>query len=114
MVDLYGIANCNTMKKARQWLETHAIDYRFHDYKKEGVNPGRLAAWVEAVGWESLVNRRSTTWRRLPEAERQGVDRDKAVRLMLGHPSLIKRPVLEVGDEVEVGFDPRRYEEIFS
>lgn len=113
MVILYGIPNCNTMKKARQWLEEHGIEYRFHNYKKDGVDPGKLDAWLEQLGWETLVNRRSTTWRKLPEEDRDNLDTAKAKSLMLAHPSLIKRPVLEWEDGVIAGFDPRQYGALF-
>ncbi len=109
MVRLYGIPNCNTVKKARQWLQDHGIDCHFHDFKKEGVDPARLDAWLERVGWETLVNRRGTTWRRLPEEARDGLDRDKARGLLMTHPTLIKRPVLEHREGVVVGFDPEAY-----
>ncbi len=112
MVELYGIPNCHTVKKARQWLEAHGIDHRFHDFKKEGVDPVRLDAWLDLLGWEVLVNRRGTTWRRLPETERTTLDRDKARALMLNHSSLIKRPVLVRADMLLVGFDAERYKEL--
>jgi len=111
-IDLFGIANCDTMKKARAWLTAQGLDYRFHDYKKEGVDRRLLEAWCDAAGWETLLNRRGTTWRRLDEAEREGVDRDRALDLMVAHPSLIKRPVLVAGDAVEVGFSEARYREL--
>lgn len=108
-IDLYGIPNCDTIKKARAWLTAQGLDYRFHDYKKEGVDRQLLAAWCDAAGWETLLNRRGTTWRRLAEADREGVDRERALELMVANPSLIKRPVLIVGDRVEVGFSEDRY-----
>ncbi len=112
MVKLYGIPNCNTVKKARQWLDEHAIDYHFHNFKKEGVDPERLDVWLDRLGWEGLVNRRGTTWRRLLEEDRKDLNRDKARWLMLNHPSLIKRPVLEQGESILVGFDPDLYEQL--
>ncbi|WP_022949260.1 ArsC family reductase [Methylohalobius crimeensis] len=110
MIELYGIPNCNTVKKARQWLEEHAIEYRFHNFKREGVDPDRLDRWLDRLGWETLVNRRGTTWRRLPEEARTDLNRDKARELLLAHASLVKRPVLEAGEALWVGFDPDRYE----
>jgi Spx/MgsR family transcriptional regulator len=111
-IDLYGIPNCDTIKKARAWLAAHGIAHAFHDYKKEGVERALLACWCDAAGWETLLNRRGTTWRKLPEADRDGVDRERALDLMCAHPSLIKRPVLVIGDVVEVGFSEARYREL--
>jgi Spx/MgsR family transcriptional regulator len=106
-ITLYGIPNCDTVKRARAWLSAHAIDARFHDFKKDGVPGPRLASWLAALGWETVLNRRGTTWRRLDEEERAGVtDAASAERLMLAQPSLIKRPVVEWGrGEITVGFD---------
>jgi arsenate reductase len=108
-IDLYGIANCDTMKKARAWLTAHGVAHTFHDYRKEGVDRALLARWCDAAGWEALLNRRGTTWRRLAEAEREGVDRSRAMALMAANPSLIRRPVLVAGDRVEIGFSEERY-----
>ena len=104
---LYGIPNCDTVRKARAWLQAHAHDARFHDFKKAGVPADRLDAWVEALGWERLLNRKGTAWRGLDAAQRDGVrDAPSAKRLMLAQPSMIKRPVVEWGDgSVTVGFD---------
>jgi len=114
MSTLYGIANCDTMKKARRWLEGHGVDYAFHDYRKQGIGEDRLRQWAAAVGWETLLNRRGTTWRKLPEAAREGIDEASAIRLMAEQPSLIKRPVLDTGEALYVGFDAERYAGIFS
>lgn len=103
-IHVYGIPNCDTVKKARNWLDANGLDYTFHDYKKEGADAGKLASWSDAAGWEALFNKRSTTFRKLDDADKAGIDRDKAIALMLQHPSLIKRPVLEAGDTVLVGF----------
>ena len=108
-IDLYGIPNCDTVKKARAWLGERATAYAFHDYKKEGVDPARLDRWADAAGWESLLNTRGTTFRNLPEAERADISRAKAIALMTAHPSLIKRPVVEHPDGLLVGFDPDRW-----
>ena len=114
MVDLYGIRNCDTVKKARGWLDDAGITYVFHDYKVEGVDPARLAGWVEQVGWETLLNRAGTTFRKLDEADRADLDADKAMRLMIAHPSLIKRPVVEHDGDLLVGFKPDVYDAAFS
>lgn len=113
-VTLYGIRNCDTMKKARAWLEARAIDYRFHDYKAAGADPALLRAWAGALGWESLLNRAGTTFRKLPEAERAGLDEAKALALMAAQPAMIKRPVLDLDGRLLVGFKPERYEEAFG
>lgn len=114
-VSLYGIKNCDTMKKARAWLEQHGVDYAFHDYKVSGIDRAHLAAWIEAVGWETLLNRAGTTFRKLPEADRGNLSASKAIRLMLEQPSMIKRPVLESGQgKPLVGFNPEAYAERFG
>ena len=113
-VTIYGIKNCDTMKKARAWLDDHGVAYRFHDYKSEGVDRVRLEKWAEAVGWEALLNRAGTTFRKLPDADREGVDRDKALALMIAQPSIIKRPVIETGRRTIVGFKPEIYEAAFA
>ena len=105
-IEFYGIPNCDTVKKARKWLEAEGIDYTFHDYKKEGADPARLARWSDEAGWEKLLNTRGTTFRKLPEAERANVDRDKAIALMVQQPSMIKRPVVQHEGGLLVGFDP--------
>ena len=103
-IHLYGIPNCDTVKKARKWLDAQGIGYDVHDYKKEGADAGKLAAWSDAVGWEVLLNKRGTTFRKLPDAEKSDIDRDKAIALMLQHPSLIKRPVVDHEGGILVGF----------
>jgi Spx/MgsR family transcriptional regulator len=109
-LQVYGIPNCDTVKKARAWLDTRRISHTFHDYKKEGADPAKLAAWSDAVGWEPLLNRRGTTFRALDEAYKADIDRAKALRLMQAHPSLIKRPVVEHGSVLLVGFDAAAWE----
>lgn len=109
MTTLYGISNCDTVKKARAWLDTAGVSYAFHDYKKLGAPPAKLAAWARQVGWEKLLNRAGTTFRKLPEADRADLDEAKALALMSAHPSLIKRPVVEHGDTLLVGFDAEAY-----
>ncbi len=108
-VAVYGIPNCDTVKKARTWLDANGIAYSFHDYKKEGADPARLAKWAEAVGWEPLLNRAGTTFRKLDEADRADVDAAKALALMAAHPSLIKRPVVEYRGGLLVGFKPDQW-----
>ena len=108
-VTVYGIPNCDTMKKVRAWLDTHGIAYAFHDYKRAGVDAARLARWVALVGWEPLLNRAGTTFRKLPDADKQGIDADKAQALMLAQPSMIKRPVVEYPGGLLVGFAPERF-----
>jgi Spx/MgsR family transcriptional regulator len=110
MIHVYGIPNCDTVKKARTWLDQHGIEYAFHDYKKEGADPAKLSAWSDIVGWESLLNRRGTTFRALSGADKVEIDRTKAIRLMQANPSLIKRPVVEHPGGVLVGFDPAQWE----
>ena len=114
MTTLYGIPNCDTVKKARTWLDAHGVAYAFHDYKKAGADRAALEGWVDRIGWEPLLNRVGTTFRKLPEADRADLDRDRAVALMLAHPSAIKRPVLVDGDRLEVGFKPDRYAALFG
>lgn len=111
MTTLYGIRNCDTVKKARGWLDAKGVAYAFHDYKAQGVDPDRLAGWAERVGWERLLNRSGTTFRKLSDADRADIDAAKALQLMAQHSSLIRRPVLEHGDVLLVGFDPTRYAE---
>jgi arsenate reductase len=105
-VTLYGIKACDTVKKARAWLDAAGVAYVFHDYKTAGVDPERLRKWVDRTGWETLLNRAGTTFRKLPDVEKTGLDADRAIALMLAHPSMIKRPVVEQGDTLLVGFKP--------
>lgn len=106
---VHGIANCDTMKKARTWLEGQGLAYDFHDYKKVGISAEKLDAWADAVGWEVLLNKAGTTFRKLPDSDKAGIDRAKAIALMVEQPSLIKRPVLEHPGGVLVGFKPDAY-----
>ena len=110
---LYGIPNCDTMKKARVWLDDHGVTYRFHNYKTDGIDEATLRRWIDQVGWEKLLNRAGTTFRKLDEADRQDIDADKAIRLMQAQPSLIKRPVLDRDGALTGGFKPEVYAEIF-
>jgi Spx/MgsR family transcriptional regulator len=111
-ITIYGIKNCDTMKKARAWLDKRGVDYGFHDYKTAGIERERLQRWEQKVGWESLLNRAGTTFRKLPDTDKAGLDAKKAVALMLKQPSMIKRPVLDLGDgKLLVGFKPEAYAE---
>jgi arsenate reductase (glutaredoxin) len=106
---IYGIKSCDTMKKARDWLDSHGVPYRFHDYKTAGIDAATLARWCGKVGWETLLNRSGTTFRKLPDARKADLTERKAVALMLEQPSMIKRPVLEMGTRILVGFKPEIY-----
>jgi arsenate reductase len=106
---IYGIKNCDTMKKARAWLESHDVTHDFHDYKAAGIDRAKLEAWLKVVSWEVLLNRAGTTFRKLPDAAKANLIEAKAVKLMLEQPSMIKRPVLEHGKLLVVGFSPEKY-----
>jgi arsenate reductase (glutaredoxin) len=108
-ITIYGIKNCDTMKKARAWLDGHGVKYDFHDYKSAGIAKNKLKAWSDRLGWETLLNRAGTTFRKLPDADKEGLTEKKALALMLAQPSMIKRPVLEVGSKLLVGFSPDAY-----
>lgn len=103
-ITFYGIPNCDTVKKARNWLDAKGLSYSFHDYKKQGADPVKLAEWVEQAGWEKVLNRAGTTFRKLPEADKDGLDAKKAVQVMAANPSAIKRPVVEYPGGILVGF----------
>ena len=111
---MFGIKNCDTIKKARAWLNERGVAYDFHDYKTAGIDEARLRRWSGEIGWETLLNRAGTTFRKLPDADKAGLDEDKAVALMIAQPSMIKRPVLEAKGKLLVGFDPDRYEALFG
>jgi arsenate reductase len=113
-VTIYGIKNCDTMKKARAWLEAQGIAYDFHDYKSAGIARGVLEGWIRKTGWETLLNRAGTTFRKLPDADKEGLTEKKAVALMVAQPSMIKRPVLDVGGTLLVGFKPDQYKDAFG
>ena len=112
-VTLYGIKNCDTVKKARKWLDQHDIDYRFHDFRTDGINRDLIAGWLKDVDWEKLINTRGTTWRRINDNEKTGLNKSRAVALMLKQPALIKRPVLARHKHCYVGFDEREYRKFF-
>ena len=114
-ITIYGIKNCDTMKKARAWLEKHGVEYAFHDYKTAGIERERLERWAKKAGWETLLNRAGTTFKKLPEKDKEELTEKKALALMLAQPSMIKRPVLELGGgKLLVGFKVERYGEAFS
>lgn len=114
-IQLYGIPNCDTVKKARKWCDKNSVEYTFHDYKKEGVDASNLERWADSVSWEALLNRRGTTFRKLDDADKADMTREKAIGLMLEHPSMIKRPVAEHSDgaRVLVGFADSEWENAF-
>ena len=105
MIKIYGIKQCQTMKKTFDWLDAHALPYEFHDYKKFGLEPAKLQGWIKQLGWQALLNTRGTTWRKQPEEVRTAIDEASAVKLMIEQPSLIKRPVIEAGSQTLVGYD---------
>lgn len=111
---LYGIPNCDTVKKARAWLAAHRVGYQFHDVRKDGIDRARLSAWIDEHGWETMLNRAGTTFRKLPEQERSDLNADKALALMLAQPAMVKRPVLDLGDRRLVGFTAERYAAAFG
>jgi arsenate reductase len=113
-ITIYGIKNCDTMKKARAWLDGRGIAYAFHDYKAAGIERARLEGWAGTVGWETLLNRAGTTFRKLPDARKDGLTAQKAIALMLEQPSMIKRPVLDAGGTLLVGFKPEQYAKAFA
>lgn len=108
---IYGIPNCDTVKKARAWLDAHGVAYDFHDYKKAGIEIATLREWVDELGWETVLNRAGTTFRKLPDEAKSGLDADRAVMLMLSQPSMIKRPILDLGDRRIAGFKVEVYEQ---
>ncbi|ASP40443.1 ArsC family reductase [Bacterioplanes sanyensis] len=114
MVTLYGIKSCDTMKKARTWLEQHGVEFHFHDYKKDGLPEALADQWLQELGWETLINRRGTTWRQLPEEVRASMDNDAARSAMLANPSIIKRPLLDTGDGKYLGFKAEQYQQLFN
>jgi Spx/MgsR family transcriptional regulator len=113
-VTIYGIPNCDTMKKARTWLADHDIDAVFHDYRKAGIDAKRLTAWCRELGWEKVLNRAGTTFRKLDESQREGINQQRAIALMLEQPGMIKRPVLDVDGRLLLGFKPETYAAFFG
>lgn len=114
MTTMYGIKNCDTIKKARRWLEDRGLAYEFHDYKAAGIDAARLKRWSNALGWEAVLNRAGTTYRSLPDADKQDLDQDRAIALMVAQPSMIKRPMVEHDGKLLLGFKPAEYEAAFA
>ena len=114
MITLYGIKNCDTVKKARKWLDLHGIEYAFHDFREDGLDAARVGQWLSELGWENLVNRRSTSWKALDENTRRTMDDEVALQAIMDQPTLIKRPLLDVGHERFTGFSAAGYEKIFN
>ena len=113
MITVYGIKNCDTVKKACSWLKKNNIEYQFHDFRKDGLTQSKIKQWANLVDWEILLNRRGTTWRKLSEKERASINKTKAIKFMAEHPTLIKRPVIEHKCKVIVGFSPDNYQQQF-
>ena len=114
MITLYGIKNCDTVKKARKWLEAQGIDYSFHDFREDGLERSQVAGWLDDLGWETLVNRRSTSWKALTPEQREGMDDSTALGAIIEQPTLIKRPLLDTGHELHCGFAADHYAKIFN
>ncbi|WP_341504202.1 ArsC family reductase [Gallaecimonas sp. GXIMD4217] len=114
MTTLYGIKSCDTIRKARKWLDANSVPFIFHDYRTDGLAQAELEGWAKALGWEQLLNKRGTTFRQLPDADKTDIDFDKAIRLMLEHPALIKRPLLSHDGQLHLGFKDDQYQGIFA
>ena len=114
MITIYGIKNCDTMKKARAWLDKHKVDYAFHDYKTAGIDKSKLETWAKKAGWETLLNKAGTTFKKLPDADKSGIDAAKAIALMVANPSVIKRPVVTGAGKLIIGFKPEQWGERFA
>ena len=114
MVTIYGIRNCDTVRKALKWLDAHGIEYHFHDFRKDGVEHERFTQWAEELGLEVLINKRGPSWRKIPDDRKEDLDIPRAVKLMLETPTIIKRPVLDLGDRRVIGFKEAEYENLFS
>ena len=113
-VTIYGLATCDTTRAARKWLDAKGIAHAFHDVRTDGLTKGLVEGWVKQLGWEKVLNKASTTWRELPETDKAGLDEKRAVALLLANPTLVKRPVLDRGGELSVGFKPAAYAELFA
>ncbi len=109
MIIMYGIKNCDTIKKARKYLEDHSIDYEFHDFREDGINPVQLRSWISELGWDRVINKRSTTWRNLPDETKENMNETLALAVAEDQPTIIKRPVLELADKVLIGFSEKNY-----
>ncbi|WP_136482432.1 ArsC family reductase [Vibrio sp. H11] len=113
-ITMYGIPNCDTIKKARKWLEAQGVDYQFHDYRKDGVNADLVSEFCQALGWENVLNKRGTTYRQLTQEQKDGLNQDNAVPLLVEQPAMIKRPVLRVDGQLHIGFKAEQYASLFS
>ena len=113
-VTLYGIPNCDMVKKAKAWLNDHNVEFEFHDYRKQGLDKEKLQSMVAVLGWETMLNRRGTTWRTLPESLKEQIDLESAISIMLDNPAIIKRPIMARDDQLHLGFSAAQYQEIFS
>lgn len=114
MIKVYGIPNCDTMKKARRWLEANGVEYEFHDYKKLGAPENKLKSWIRQTGWETVLNKRGTTWRKLDDKVKDNINNNSAINIMLENPSIIKRPVLESGELLLIGFKQDEYKQLLE
>ena len=114
MIRLFGIPNCDSIKKSKKWLKENNIEFEFHDYKKQGVPEKELRSWIKQVGWEVLLNKRGTTWRKLDDDTKNSVNEKEAIQIMMDNPSIIKRPVLNSNNVITVGFKPEIYKELFQ
>lgn len=114
MITLYGIPNCDTMKKARKWLDEAGVEYQFHNYKKDGLDPALAEQWLSELGWEALINKRGTTWRALTDEQKSDMDNASALTVMLDNPSIIKRPLLDTGSRKTLGFKAEQYASLFK
>lgn len=112
MITVYGIKNCDTVKKARRWLEANGVTFQFHDFRDDGINEQTIQIWLKSVSWETLLNKRSTTWRQVDQTQRDTINKESAIELMLAFPSIIKRPVLVNNDTILVGFDEAHYKSL--
>ncbi|HIF18685.1 MAG TPA: ArsC family reductase [Cycloclasticus sp.] len=113
-VVMYGIKNCDTIKKARKWLDTNGVEFTFHDYRKDGLTDELLKSLESSLGWEAMVNKRGTTWRKLPDETKDAMDKELAVQTMLDNPAIIKRPILNTGEVLELGFSDSAYQQLFT
>jgi len=113
MPTIYGIPNCDTVRKARKWLTANGVEFDFHDFRKQGLDEKQLKAWVKELGWEVLLNKRGMMWRKLPDNKKENIDEKKAVAIMLAEPAIIKRPVLDMGNQRHVGFSEAEYTKLF-
>ena len=114
MVTLYGISNCDTIKKAKKWLENNGVEFQFHDFRKDGLEKNQLSSWCKELNWETLLNKRGTTWRKLPDEVKNTVTEARAIKIMLEQPAIIKRPVLDIGNKRIVGFSVDTYKTLFT